>query len=1001
MVCGPYNDPAPGPYYVKLYLRFVDAGPGSFEESFAKRAETIWANLQEAFSDQNIYFVPGFSGCTGAQSFQVISSTIFPDLGNLTEFNALMSGSTNGVNHFYPDGINLFIFRDDFFPEYNGHSFCLPSNYCYVGGKSTCCPEPMSTTHTVSHEIGHCLGLVHTDNDDGCPANNSSDGHTTGDMVADTPFDDGNYGVHTSCPPGVLPENIMSTFPIATCRNKFTDGQGARMRHYLQNELGVLSQVKMDNLVITGNPVWSTPTHVPANVIIEPGATLTIQAPVFMQENAFIYVKANSATNNGGQLRVDDLITSACPDKFWQGIIIDGNEALLQSSNKQGKLVVLNDGIIEHAKVGAKVQGLNLNTGLPQPFAKGGIVWSSFGTFRNNLVDVHFEDYSKLNQSFFNFTDFITDNDFRGGLNTSPLHIFLNGVNNIKISNSDFEDLRSASFTSPQTRARGIEAINANIFVSGTTNFTHLFEGVRLTNINPQHGNSILGATFTKCFNGIYSGYNENFQFSGNTFLMERPSNYTGPASTPFTGMYLEGETAAFTVSGNTFQSTDFSSTDNYTGTDVLALTKQNNVIFNNNYFSLNTSNRANGINAITFNEMIFNGLSYECNIYQNNIDEEHLVQTGRIRREQGARNPTNNQPIPTGNRFLDESATIANQFTNNDGVDILYFQDPLSADQILYPGKYSGVSPVNSTELVNCNSETTAPCPTYPCNPIIVAGLKTQFFQQKQQWNVKMTAFPALTNSTQIHSEAISINTLRRNLDQLGNKIIMHHALDTVGASKDSVLVWLGHLDTYDADMQLAQHHFFSGNFSTANSLLSNLPTQYNLSGDVLEAHNQTISVLSTVFPALSQNMAVNALPKPVLDTLESHWGTHCSGAGALARSLLYQNDRRLYADCNGTEERDTPGGKIRKSANEEHGNQITISPNPANQTVQITRSTGVIGAQLRIIGLTGTLEEFTIPQGQNSTTLSVSHLPNGMYIVTLVEEGKIAARQKLMILH
>ncbi|HLP94551.1 MAG TPA: T9SS type A sorting domain-containing protein [Saprospiraceae bacterium] len=146
---------------------------------------------------------------------------------------------------------------------------------------------------------------------------------------------------------------------------------------------------------------------------------------------------------------------------------------------------------------------------------------------------------------------------------------------------------------------------------------------------------------------------------------------------------------------------------------------------------------------------------------------------------------------------------------------------------------------------------------------------------------------------------------------------------------------------------------------------------------------------------------MAVNALPKPVLDTLESHWGAHCSGAGALARSVLYQNGRRLYADCNGTEERDTPGGKIRKSANEEHGNQITISPNPANQTVQITRSTGVIGAQLRIIGLTGTLEEFTIPQGQNSTTLSVSHLPNGMYIVTLVEEGKIAARQKLMILH
>ncbi|HAD14608.1 MAG TPA: hypothetical protein DCF33_19455 [Saprospirales bacterium] len=78
-----------------------------------------------------------------------------------------------------------------------------------------------------------------------------------------------------------------------------------------------------------------------------------------------------------------------------------------------------------------------------------------------------------------------------------------------------------------------------------------------------------------------------------------------------------------------------------------------------------------------------------------------------------------------------------------------------------------------------------------------------------------------------------------------------------------------------------------------------------------------------------------------------------------------------------------------------------MEVFPNPANQTLQITRTAVDKSAQLRIIGLTGTLEEFTIQQGQNSTTISVSHLPNGMYIGTLVEEGKIAARQKLMILH
>jgi hypothetical protein len=478
---------------------------------------------------------------------------------------------------------------------------------------------------------------------------------------------------------------------------------------------------------------------------------------------------------------------------------------------------------------------------------------------------------------------------------------------------------------------------------------------------------------------------------------MERPSNYTGPAATPFKGMYLEGETAAFSVSGNTFQSTDFSSTDHYTGTDVLAITKQNNSIFNNNFLSLNTANKANGLNA-GGNELLFSGLTYECNEYLYNTEFDHQIQTGRIRKEQGARNQAFER-VPTGNKFNNGDFPIAEQFENL-GIAIDYHQFP-SNDQILFNGFYFGVNPINTSINVNCNSETTEPCPTYPCNPIIVAGLKTQFFQQKQQWNAKVTDFPTLTNSVQIQSEAISINTLRRNLDQLGNKIILHHALDTVGAGKDSVLVWLGHLDTYDADMQLAQHHFFSGNFSAANNLLNTLPNQYNLGGDVLEAHHQTISVLSTVYPALSQNMAVNALPEPVLDTLEIHWGTHCSGAGALARSLLYQNSRRLYADCNATEERDAPSGKTVKSVREEQDNLIAISPNPANQTLQITRSTGVKGAQLRIVGLIGTVHEYLIPEGQITTVFSTVQLPNGLYTVVLVEEGKVVARQKLIILH
>ncbi|MBN8678888.1 MAG: T9SS type A sorting domain-containing protein [Chitinophagales bacterium] len=79
----------------------------------------------------------------------------------------------------------------------------------------------------------------------------------------------------------------------------------------------------------------------------------------------------------------------------------------------------------------------------------------------------------------------------------------------------------------------------------------------------------------------------------------------------------------------------------------------------------------------------------------------------------------------------------------------------------------------------------------------------------------------------------------------------------------------------------------------------------------------------------------------------------------------------------------------------------EIEVFPNPANQTLQITRRAGEKSAQLRIIGLTGTLEEYTIPQGQTITVFSTIHLPNGLYTVVMMDEGKVVARQKVVIIH
>lgn len=107
---------------------------------------------------------------------------------------------------------------------------------------------------TVAHEVGHCLGLYHTHH--GSPFKNEggkpeyvdgSNSTIAGDFLSDTPADpgildaDGEYsGFHLD--PNDDPYNpdtsILMSYYVS--RNRFTDLQIARMRHYLNGELSDL-----------------------------------------------------------------------------------------------------------------------------------------------------------------------------------------------------------------------------------------------------------------------------------------------------------------------------------------------------------------------------------------------------------------------------------------------------------------------------------------------------------------------------------------------------------------------------------------------------------------------------------------------------------------------------------------------------------------------------------------------------------------------------------------
>ncbi len=849
----------------------------------------------------------------------------------------------------------------------------------------------LSTSQTVSHEMGHCLGLVHTRGLG--PGNCEDDGSNCerlGDFVCDTPPDPGGYDINNqSCLPSTLPVtdylNIMSEFHPHTCRDHFTLGQGQRMRRYLNENIGKVAMVRLQDVVISGHTQWLTAMTAPANIIIEPGGQLDIHAPLTMHANAYIYVKTSTAGQLGGRLNVYSLITADC-DNMWEGILVDGRQSPGQQVQSQGKAAIFEGGIIEHARCGIRAQGRD-QSGAWQPFATGGIVTSFEGVFRDNVVGVHLPPNFLKNQSYLYFTQFKTTDAFRGGSPSAPRHVFLDGVSTVKVFGCSFSDLRTTAYTLPASRYTGIVANNAGFHVrplgADAASFNGLFEGIRISQISEFGGNHIFGTHFNACFTGIRSYNNNNYTFIGNTFSMQRPANFTGPFNTAFTGIDMQGGSTAFQVSGNQFENVETNVDDLLVGTKAIAVTKDNRSIAGNTYFNMHKGNVANGQNGITVSELMFSGLMYECNDFVQDFDHDNIVESGIVRKEQGARNlnSSNSDRISTGNTY---DLINEQQFTNF-GSQPTDYHHRVGTPEELLTGHFNvgGVTPRQGIPNTNCG--TNPECPNPPCAEAKLSNIKTQFFQNKQLWGAKVGAFPAITNPALQASEAIAINALRHELDMAGNAVILHYALDTAEVQTDSVLAWAAQLQTYNSDLQLAKYHFFKANFAAADTLLQHIPLQYSLSADLQAEFNDVKAVLQTIRPNVQAGGPLSELPPTTADSLQINWGTDCTAAGALARDLLYQNGRLLEANCGGSAQR--PAAAFSQTLSRlDAARVLKIYPNPASTSLTVERASdeGILSLRVSDMSQAKVLMERHIYEGEKAVIFDISQLVPGIYLVS-----------------
>jgi hypothetical protein len=145
-----------------------------------------------------------------------------------------------------PNCINIFYHEN--LLKYGGNAYSIPNTYCSIDNGN------IGLWRTISHEIGHCLGLIHTHQDCTSSYISGTDCASTDDRVCDTPADPWCFSeISPSCftnsgcsytgtckdaakqsiwsPPY---NNIMSYWGLAGCSlSNFTPGQFERANFFL------------------------------------------------------------------------------------------------------------------------------------------------------------------------------------------------------------------------------------------------------------------------------------------------------------------------------------------------------------------------------------------------------------------------------------------------------------------------------------------------------------------------------------------------------------------------------------------------------------------------------------------------------------------------------------------------------------------------------------------------------------------------------------------------
>jgi hypothetical protein len=917
--------------------------------------------------------------------------------------------------------------------------------------------------HTLTHETGHWLNLLHVFSP--CEANPAWDpaiwdccneGASQGDFIEDTPpqypfatanpADCDDTFVSCGMSSTVSQENFMSYG--GPCINSFTDGQRDWMTHCLDNfrpdiwsegNLRCTGVVSENNPVITTGQsvVWNTSRTVIGSLIVESGATLTIQSGVIVQfcDLGKVIIK------QGGRLNLYGTLTSSCVGRMWQGVEVWGTKSSNQFNQIvfQGQFWGYPGALVEHAKTGVLLNNPTDGTGE----ATGGVIVCEGVSFLNNARSVQFEPYENKfpgkqkqvtsNQGGFTACVFEANNGYRGDdldfYDPNDMILFhsfadLKGVRGIAFRGCKFHNMRDDNEFALETfYGYGIVATEAGFMVTDycsspvittfppppcapnftvSSSFKNLLIGISagstdIEGVKP-YSFRVDKTLFEGNWSGIRSTAGSRAAITRNTFKLGKLPPNLSPLQS-IVGLILNDTHTSFTVEENTFSrdpdiSQDVVDSWELTGIQSVSIGEYSNQIRKNYFTDLKIGNVSIGDNATLDGD---NGLLYLCNENSSNDEFDFEQTNGRIKDVQGL--PDDFDPnliLPAGNFFsLTGPAGINSDFSNTFKIEYWHGTTTPETAQF-FDSEFFDPEPENQPR--SCESIFCAP----PCRT------ESEIAAIRQKIDMDAFGRDSLNALLQIGGVNQAITDSRKQK--------MNFLAYRVQVNVAEVATYLAYSDdgdnatfrdvmakasSYDADLLLANDYLGSNEIGNYSATLNGLPTKYQLGGTALDEFNAYRSITDM----MAQHYA-NGGNKYTLASLQIDWLKGQADNSPYVRSRgMARRILRIYGYYYPVDYATNSTERSVSYTKSMVPDLFSVFPNPAGLQIQVHIETGTLMDEfvgVRLIRSDGAIleEKHTGISGSGDFVFNIQSLPAGIYFIQVrLDSGKVQTKRVAII--